>query len=121
MEAVLDQPVLVLNRLWQAINVICAKRAFALLARGHAAVIHHHRDDFRVFSFMDWMDFSKSNPPLEMLDTVHTPRTTSSTITPSCEALNSAFTTSVSESPLTFMRIRAGRPARACACSSTAG
>ena len=27
MEAVLDQPVLVLNRLWQAINVICAKRA----------------------------------------------------------------------------------------------
>ncbi|MBC8011595.1 MAG: HNH endonuclease [Burkholderiales bacterium] len=76
MEAVLDQPVLVLNRLWQAVNVICAKRAFALLARGHASVIHHHRDDFRVFSFMDWMDFSKVNPPLEMLETVHTPRTT---------------------------------------------
>jgi 5-methylcytosine-specific restriction endonuclease McrA len=76
MEAVLDQPVLVLNRLWQAINVICAKRAFALLARGHAAVVHHHEDDFRVFSFLDWMDFSKANPPLEHLDTVHTPRTT---------------------------------------------
>ncbi len=76
MEAVLDQPVLVLNRLWQAVNVICAKRAFALLARGHAAVIHHHADDFRVFSFMDWMDFSRVNPPLELLETVHTPRTT---------------------------------------------
>ncbi len=76
MEAVLDQPVLVLNRLWQAVNVICAKRAFALLSRGHAAVIHHHDDDFRVFSFLDWMDFSRVNPPLELLDTVHTPRTT---------------------------------------------
>jgi len=34
MEAALDQPVLVLNRLWQAVNVIGARRAFALLARG---------------------------------------------------------------------------------------
>ena len=76
MEAVLDQPVLVLNRLWQAINVICARRAFALLARGHAAVVHHHQDDFRVFSFLDWMDFSRANPPIETLDTVRTPRTT---------------------------------------------
>ncbi len=76
MEALLDQPVLVLNRLWQAVNVIPARRAFALLARGHAAVIHHHADDFRVFSFLDWMDFSRHNPPLEALDTVRTPRTT---------------------------------------------
>ncbi|AHF91752.1 restriction endonuclease [Opitutaceae bacterium TAV1] len=75
MEAVLEQPVLVLNRLWQAVNVIGAKRAFALLARGHANVVHHHEDDFRVFSFMDWMDFSRHNPPVEELDMVHTPRT----------------------------------------------
>ena len=32
MELALDQPVLVLNRLWQAVNVIGARRAFALLA-----------------------------------------------------------------------------------------
>jgi len=75
MEAVLEQPVLVLNRLWQAVNVIGAKRAFALLARGHASVIHHNEDDFRVFSFMDWMDFSQSNPPIEEMEAVHTPRT----------------------------------------------
>jgi 5-methylcytosine-specific restriction endonuclease McrA len=75
MEAVLDQPVLVLNRLWQAVNVIGAKRAFALLARGHANVVHTESDDFRVFSFMDWMDFSVSNPPVDLLDMVHTPRT----------------------------------------------
>ena len=40
MEAALDQPVLVLNRLWQAVNVIGARRAFGLLARGHAHVVH---------------------------------------------------------------------------------
>jgi 5-methylcytosine-specific restriction endonuclease McrA len=73
MEAVLDQPVLVLNRLWQAVNVIGARRAFALLARGHAQVVHHHADDFRVFSMMDWIDFSQANPPLDDLDSVHTP------------------------------------------------
>lgn len=76
MEAVLDQPVLVLNRLWQAVNVVGARRAFALLARGHAHVVHHLEDDFRVFSLMDWVDFSQVNPPVEHLDTVHTPRTT---------------------------------------------
>ena len=75
MEAVLEQPVLVLNRLWQAVNVIGAKRAFGLLARGHASVVHHATDDFRVFSFMDWMDFSVSNPPIDDLEAVHTPNT----------------------------------------------
>jgi 5-methylcytosine-specific restriction endonuclease McrA len=76
MEAVLDQPVLVLNRLWQAVNVIGAKRAFGLLSRGHASVVHHHEDDFRVFNLMDWVDFSQDNPPLEVMDQVHTPRMT---------------------------------------------
>ncbi len=76
MEAVLDQPVLVLNRLWQAVNVIGAKRAFALLSRGHASVVHHHDDDFRIFNLMDWVDFSQSNPSLDAMDHVHTPRIT---------------------------------------------
>src|SRR3954468_14732482 len=76
MDVALDQPVLVLNRLWQAVNVIGAKRAFALLARGHAHVVHHHDEDFRIFSIMDWIDFSKDNPPLVELETVHTPNRT---------------------------------------------
>lgn len=76
MEAALNQPVLVLNRLWQAVNVIGAKRAFALLARGHAAVVHHCEEDFRVFSMLDWIDFSRSNPPRSALETVHTPSRT---------------------------------------------
>lgn len=74
MEAVLGQPVLVLNRLWQAVNVIGAQRAFVLLARGHANVVHHSAepDDFRVFPMMDWIDFSRSNPPASDLEAVHT-------------------------------------------------
>lgn len=72
MEAALDQSVLVLNRLWQAVNVIGARRAFALLARGHAHVVHHHEDDFRTFTLMDWVDFSTYNPPIDALETVHT-------------------------------------------------
>ena len=76
MEAALDQPVLVLNRLWQAVNVIGARRAFGLLARGHAHVVHQQEDDFRMFSMMDWIDFSEDNPPKVELETVHTPTRT---------------------------------------------
>ena len=76
MEAALDQPVLVLNRLWQAVNVIGARRAFGLLARGHAQVVHHHDEDFRTFGLLDWIDFSTSNPPLAALEMVHTPSRT---------------------------------------------
>ncbi len=72
MEAVLDQPVLVLNRLWQAVNVIAARRAFALLARGHAQVVHQTEENFRTFSLLDWMDFSSYNPPVDAMETVHT-------------------------------------------------
>jgi 5-methylcytosine-specific restriction endonuclease McrA len=76
MEAALDQPVLVLNRLWQAVNVIGARRAFGLLARGHAQVVHHHDDDFRTFSMLDWLDFSTLNPPVAALESVRTPSRT---------------------------------------------
>jgi 5-methylcytosine-specific restriction endonuclease McrA len=76
MEAALEQPVLVLNRLWQAVNVIGARRAFGLLTQGHAQVVHHLEDDFKVFSMMDWIDFSRSNPPISEVETVHTVRHT---------------------------------------------
>lgn len=74
MDAVLSQPVLVLNRLWQAVNVIGVQRAFILLAREHANVVHQasEPEDFRVFPMMDWIDFSRDNPPLSNLDAVHT-------------------------------------------------
>tara|TARA_B110000037_G_scaffold220802_1_gene289773 strand:+ start:1108 stop:1725 length:618 start_codon:yes stop_codon:yes gene_type:complete len=72
MEAVLNEPVLVLNRLWQAVNVVAAKRAFSLLISGHAQVVHSEEDDFRVFDTLDWIDFSMENPVLDEWEVVHT-------------------------------------------------
>jgi len=74
MEAALAEPVLVLNRLWQAVNVIAARRAFSLLASGHASVVHAEEDSFQVFGMMDWVDFSRHNPPLKEMEMVCTPR-----------------------------------------------
>ena len=76
MDAVLTQPVLVLNRLWQAVNVVGAKRAFAILSQGHARVVHLSEENYHVFSMLDWIDFSSSNPPLDRMDAVHTIRHT---------------------------------------------
>lgn len=72
MEAALSTRVLVLNRLWQAVNIVGAKRAFCLLFQEHACVIHTDDDSFQVFSPEDWLDYSRQNPPEDDLTCVHT-------------------------------------------------
>ena len=74
MEVALTEPVLVLNRLWQAVNVIAAKRAFSLLASGHASVVYEENEDFQIFDMMDWVDFSQYNQPVSDMEIVHTVR-----------------------------------------------
>ncbi len=74
MEVALSEPVLVLNRLWQAVNVIAAKRAFSLLASGHASVVYEENEDFQIFDMMDWVDFSRYNQPVSDMEIVHTVR-----------------------------------------------
>ena len=74
MEIALSEPVLVLNRLWQAVNVIAAKRAFSLLASGHASVVYEENEDFQIFDMMDWVDFSQYNQPASDMEIVHTVR-----------------------------------------------
>ncbi len=76
MDGILAQPVLVLNRLWQAVNVVGAKRAFSILSRGHAQVVHVSDEDYRVFSMLDWIDFSSTNPSIDPSAVVHTVRHT---------------------------------------------
>jgi 5-methylcytosine-specific restriction endonuclease McrA len=57
----LNQHVLVLNRLWQAVNVCTARRALTLLFQGHAQVVFNEDDgSFRTFSFYQWRDFSET-------------------------------------------------------------
>jgi len=73
MEGVLDRPVLVLNRLWQAVNTCSARRAFTLLYAGHAQVVAQDESaNFLTHDFESWRDFSRNNPSEEpeMVNTI---------------------------------------------------
>lgn len=73
MSLALNQQVLVLNRLWQAVNVCSVRRALSLLFEGQAQVVFgDDSGDFRTFSFTQWRDFSDSNPHDDHRETVRT-------------------------------------------------
>jgi 5-methylcytosine-specific restriction endonuclease McrA len=52
----LDEPVLVLNRSWLAVNVANVRRAVCLVALGHAHVVDPER--FSTHDFADWLQLS---------------------------------------------------------------
>ncbi|MBM3876378.1 MAG: HNH endonuclease [Verrucomicrobia bacterium] len=67
----LNHQVLVLNRLWQAVNVCSARRALTLLFQGHAEVVVGDDDGaFETFDFSEWRDFSEREPHAESITTV---------------------------------------------------
>jgi 5-methylcytosine-specific restriction endonuclease McrA len=70
----LNQRVLVLNRLWQAVNIIGVKRAFSLLLLDHAQVVHAHEEAIQVLNTGEWITYSVENPPKNERDCVHTVR-----------------------------------------------
>jgi 5-methylcytosine-specific restriction endonuclease McrA len=71
MKPYLNQQVLVLNRLWQAVNVCSARRALTLLFEGHAQVVFSGSDGaFQTFNFNQWHDFSQQEPHPESIHTV---------------------------------------------------
>lgn len=55
----LNSRVLVLNRLWQAVNVCSARRALSLVYQERAQVINGREGTFTAFGFEDWKDFSQ--------------------------------------------------------------
>ncbi|PTX97414.1 HNH endonuclease [Verrucomicrobia bacterium LW23] len=59
MEAILNQHVLVLNRLWQAVNICSARRAVTLLYQGHAQVVENTEGAFQTLNFDQWSDVSR--------------------------------------------------------------
>jgi len=65
-----QQLVLVLNRLWQAINVCTAERALTLLYSGHAQVVCEDGGNFNTFSFPQWCDFSDGYDGDEVVNTI---------------------------------------------------
>ena len=64
----LDRHVLVLNRLWQAVNVCTVERALTLLFMDHAQVVDASDGSFTTYSFREWCDFRAQEPD----DTIHT-------------------------------------------------
>ena len=71
MNSMLSQHVLVLNRLWQAVNVCTARRALTLVFQGHAEVVLNRNDgSFQTFDFNQWQDLSRQEPHSESVRTI---------------------------------------------------
>ncbi|HOX03753.1 MAG TPA: HNH endonuclease [Candidatus Paceibacterota bacterium] len=71
MSSLLNLHVLVLNRLWQAVNVCTARRALTLLFQGHAqAVLGNPDGSFETLSFHEWRDLSEQEPHPESVQTI---------------------------------------------------
>ena len=87
----LDRQVLVLNRLWQAVNVCSVRRAFGLLCQGHAQVVFADADNnFLTHDFSSWQEFSRREPEEDMVHTIslriRVPRVILLLISTSCPA-----------------------------------
>ena len=71
MSSFLNQHVLVLNRLWQAVNICTVRRALTLIFEGQAqAVLSDEDGSFQTFNFSQWRDLSEQAPHPESIFTV---------------------------------------------------
>lgn len=66
--------VLVLNRLWQPVNIVGVRRAFSLLCQGNAQIINTTDGSFTTMEFDEWIDFSLENPPSDAQGCIKTVR-----------------------------------------------
>lgn len=51
----LEYRILVLNRLWQAVNIVAVPRAFSLLLQDHAQVINTSDGSFQLLNSEEWL------------------------------------------------------------------
>ncbi len=71
MEAVLDCPVLVLNRLWQPIHTCSVRRALRLVCLGHAQIVQTDGEAcYQTHDLMSWVEHSAQNLAEEVIRTV---------------------------------------------------
>src|SRR5256885_12967577 len=71
LHSLLNSQVLVLNRLWQAVNICSARRAFSLVYAGHAQVVSSDEaNNFLTHDFDSWRDFSTDAPDNELVQTI---------------------------------------------------
>lgn len=67
----LDNPVLMLNRLWQPVHICGVKRAVGLLFLGHAQVVHSDEESgFASYDLDTWMAVSQDHTGAEVIHTV---------------------------------------------------
>src|SRR5712675_1911127 len=65
LRTLLNSQVLVLNRLWQAVNICSARRAFSLVYAGHAQIVSSdNANNFSTHDFESWRDLSANAPEL---------------------------------------------------------
>jgi len=76
MEGNLSKQILVLNRLWQPVNIIGVKRGFGLLFQEHARVVHPIGDSYQVFEPGEWIEHCIEHPPTRAQDIIRTVRLT---------------------------------------------
>jgi 5-methylcytosine-specific restriction endonuclease McrA len=70
----LTYKVLVLNRLWQAVNIVGVQRAFGLLLQDHAQVIYTGDGSFQVMDSTEWLELSAAEEPKDSEAYVQTVR-----------------------------------------------
>ena len=60
-----------LNRLWQAVNICSARRAFSLVYAGHAQIVSSDdANNFSTHDFESWRDLSANAPDHEVVTTI---------------------------------------------------
>ena len=68
MTAILEHPVLVLNRFWQPIHTCSVRRSLHLLCIGHAQVVQVEGDErFNSHDLSSWISYSVGNASDEMI------------------------------------------------------
>jgi 5-methylcytosine-specific restriction endonuclease McrA len=68
--SMLAQPVLVLNRLWQAVQVTTARRAFVLVYSGHAQIVDNSSGSYQTHDFLSWHHLSANYTGDDVVQTV---------------------------------------------------
>ena len=61
----LDAKVLVLNKVYRAIRVVSARRAFTMLCQDHAEVIHIDEGQYCNYDFASWTEISELQREIE--------------------------------------------------------
>ena len=71
LHTLLNSQVLVLNRLWQAVNICSARRAFSLVYAGQAQIVSSDSaNNFSTHDFESWRDLSANAPEHEVVTTI---------------------------------------------------